>query len=137
MCSSIRKRGSICDNDNVTVDGTLGGGVKGTPRFMAPEIVRDEASPSRKTDLFSLSVLLFYMFLVHHPLEGKKEATTHCLDLAAMNKLYGSSPCFIFDLGDNSNAPVAGYQDNTLIFWPIYPAVFPKLLYQSIHRRSE
>ena len=114
----------ICDNDNVTVDGQRGGGVKGTPRFMAPEIVRDEASPSRKTDLFSLSVLLFYMFMVHHPLEGKKEATTHCLDLAAMNKLYGSSPLFIFDPKDNSNSPVAGYQDNALIFWPIYPQFF-------------
>lgn len=114
----------ICDNDNVVVDGRAGGGVKGTPRFMAPEIVRNEALPSSKTDLFSLSVLLFYMFMVHHPLEGKKEASIHCLGLAAMNKLYGEEPIFVFDPKDRSNAPVPGYQDNALVFWPIYPEFF-------------
>ena len=47
----------ICDNDNVDVDGTPGA-VDGTPRFMAPEIVRGQASPSTQTDLFSLAILL-------------------------------------------------------------------------------
>ncbi|OQY51861.1 MAG: serine/threonine protein kinase, partial [Desulfobacteraceae bacterium 4572_88] len=51
----------ICDNDNVTVDGEATGGILGTPRFMAPEVVRGEARPSIQTDLFSLAVLLFYM----------------------------------------------------------------------------
>lgn len=111
----------ICDNDNVTPDGEFKGGILGTPRFMAPEIVRGEASPSTKTDLFSLSVLLFYMFMVSHPLEGQKEANIRCLDLHAMNKLYGSEPLFIFDPNDNSNAPVEGYHDNALEYWPIYP----------------
>jgi serine/threonine protein kinase len=36
----------ICDNDNVTVDGSATSGVLGTPRFMAPEVVRGEAMPS-------------------------------------------------------------------------------------------
>ncbi|HEX8189933.1 MAG TPA: hypothetical protein VF586_16370, partial [Pyrinomonadaceae bacterium] len=51
----------IADNDNVSVDGAGVLGVLGTPRFMAPEVVRGEAVPSTQTDLFSLSVLLFYM----------------------------------------------------------------------------
>lgn len=67
-------RVAICDNDNVSVDGAGTSGVLGTPRFMAPEIVRGEAEPSTQTDLFSLSVLLFHIFMVHHPLEGKREA---------------------------------------------------------------
>ena len=46
----------ICDNDNVAVDKQEQSGVLGTPRFMAPEIVRGEAKPSTQTDLFSLSV---------------------------------------------------------------------------------
>ncbi len=58
----------VCDNDNVTVNGTSGGGVLGTSRFMAPEIVRREAFPSAQTDRFSLAVLLFYIFMFHHPL---------------------------------------------------------------------
>lgn len=111
----------ICDNDNVAIDGKAEGGVLGTPRFMAPEVVRGEALPSTQTDLFSLSVLLFYMFMVHHPLEGKRESAIKCLDLPAMNKLYGTDPLFIFDLHDNSNQPLPGYHDNVIAFWPIYP----------------
>jgi len=69
----------ICDNDNVAVDGAATLGVLGTPRFMAPEVVRGEARPSTQTDLFSLSVLIFYMLMVHHPLEGKRETEIKCL----------------------------------------------------------
>jgi serine/threonine protein kinase len=111
----------ICDNDNVAVTGTAGGGVLGTPRFMAPEIVRGEARPSTDTDLFSLAVLLFYMFALNHPLEGQKEAEIRCFDLPAMNKLYGFEPRFIFDPDDDANRPVPGYHDNALLFWPLYP----------------
>ncbi len=111
----------ICDNDNVAVDGQTVGGILGTPRFMAPEIVRGEAGPSTQTDLFSLAVLLFYMLTVHHPLEGKRESEIKCFDLPAMNKLYGTQPLFIFDPADNSNRPVPGYHDNALLYWAIYP----------------
>lgn len=117
----------ICDNDNVAVDGQEVGGVNGTPRFMAPEIVRGEAAPSTQTDLFSLSVLLFYMFMVHHPLEGKKELSIHCLDLPAMKRLYGTEPVFVFDPADDSNQPVRGHHDNALAFWPIYPQFLREL----------
>ena len=111
----------ICDNDNVCVDGEGVIGVLGTPRFMAPEIVRGDARPSTQTDLFSLAVLLFYMLMVSHPLEGEKEASIRCFDLPAMNKIYGSEPIFIFDPKDKSNRPVSGIHDNALAYWPIYP----------------
>ncbi|MEN8215885.1 MAG: protein kinase [Pseudomonadota bacterium] len=111
----------ICDNDNVTVDGKASGGVLGTPRFMAPEIVRGVATPSTQSDLFSLAVLLFYILIIHHPLEGKNESKIKCFDLPAMNKLYGTEPVFIFDPNDKSNRPVQGYHDNAIIYWPIYP----------------
>ncbi|HEX8288126.1 MAG TPA: hypothetical protein VF556_09025 [Pyrinomonadaceae bacterium] len=111
----------IADNDNVSVDGAPVLGVLGTPRFMAPEVVRGEALPSTNTDLFSLSVLIFYMLMVAHPLEGKKEAEIKALDLPAMTKLYGKEPIFIFDPNDDSNRPVPGIHDNALAFWRIYP----------------
>jgi DNA-binding helix-hairpin-helix protein with protein kinase domain len=117
----------ICDNDNVTVDSHARGGVYGTPRFMAPEIVRGDAVPSSQTDLFSLSVLLFYMFMMHHPLEGKKELAIKCLDLPAMRKLYGTEPVFIFDPADDSNAPDPAQQKNALVFWAIYPKFLREL----------
>ena len=111
----------ICDNDNVAVDGEGEALVLGTPRFMAPEIVRGEALPSSQTDLFSLAVLLFYMLMVHHPLEGQRELEIRCLDLPAMNKLYGTDPLFIFDPHDASNRPVSGVHDNAPAFWSLYP----------------
>jgi len=111
----------ICDNDNVAVDAVGPAFVLGTPRFMAPEIVRGEAYPSMQTDLFSLAVLLFYMLMVHHPLEGKRELDIKCLDLPAMNKLYGTEPLFIYDPQDDSNRPVPKVHDNAIEFWGLYP----------------
>jgi eukaryotic-like serine/threonine-protein kinase len=111
----------ICDNDNVGIDNETRTGVLGTPRFMAPEIVRGEAKPSTKTDLFSLAVLLFYIFMVHHPLEGKRESEIRCFDLPAMTQLYGSNAVFIFDPHNDSNRPIPGYQQNAIDYWEIYP----------------
>ena len=111
----------ICDNDNVSASGDDNSAVYGTPRFMAPEIVIGKAVPSRNTDLYSLSVLLFYMFMLHHPLEGKREADIKCMDIFAMTMLFGKNPLFIFDPNDDSNRPIKGYQDNAIIYWNVYP----------------
>ncbi len=111
----------ICDNDNVSVDDGRGGAIRGTPRFMAPEIVRGEVGPDTQTDLFSLAVLLFYMLINHHPLEGAKETQISIFDPQAMTYLYGTSPQFIFDPDDESNRPLPGYHDNALALWDLYP----------------
>ena len=42
----------ICANDNVAVEGRQHHNVFGTPRFMAPEVVRKESLPSIDTDYF-------------------------------------------------------------------------------------
>ncbi len=111
----------ICDNDNVGVESETPTGVLGTPRFMAPEIVRGEAKPGADSDLFSLAVLLFYMLYLHHPLEGAKEEAIKCFDLPAMNKLYGTDPLYIFHPTDTSNRPVDGLHDNATTYHKIYP----------------
>ncbi|PWL70020.1 MAG: serine/threonine protein kinase [Bacillota bacterium] len=121
----------ICDNDNVSANGIDNSSVYGTPRFMAPEIVVGKAKPSRNTDLFSLAVLLFYMFMMGHPLEGKLEADIKCMDIHAMNKLYGTNPVFVFDPVNKANRPVKGYQDNVLIYWDLYPQQIKDLFTQS------
>lgn len=112
---------SICDNDNVAVDGEGMSGVLGTPRFMAPEVVRKETRPNINTDLYSLGVILFYIFMVHHPLEGRRETEINCLDLGAMQKLYGTEALFIFDPKDEANRPIPGLHDNAILFWNFYP----------------
>ena len=109
----------ICDNDNVVVDGDETS-VLGTMRFMAPEIVRGEGRPCADTDRWSLAVLLFYMFMVHHPLEGARELNIRCLDLPAMERLYGHAPRFIFDPDDVSNRPDPKRQQSVILYWGIY-----------------
>jgi len=118
----------ICDNDNVAVNKLTKSGVLGTPKFMAPEIVRGEADPSTQTDLYSLAVLMFYMLMVHHPLDGKKALSIKCMDLPAMEKLYGKEPLFIFDPFDRSNEPDIVEQLNAIDYWKMYPQ-FLKLLF--------
>lgn len=127
----------ICDNDNVGYDDNNSCGVLGTPSFMAPEIVRGEAKPSVATDLYSLAILLFYMLMISHPLDGKREASIRCMDLPARNKLYGTEPIFIFDPKDDSNRPVKGFHDNALVYWELYPKslknLFTKAFTLGIH----
>jgi eukaryotic-like serine/threonine-protein kinase len=117
----------ICDNDNVDEDGKPGA-IGGTPAFMAPEIVQGKELPSTQTDLFSLAVLLFYIFHIHHPLQGKKMMHIHSWDLLARRKILGDEAIFIFDPHNNANEALprsvdstgeAG--DNALNYWPIYP----------------
>ncbi len=125
----------ICDNDNVRVDGQPAS-IAGTPKFMAPEVIRDLMArqiphPNRRTDLFSLSVLLFYMFMMHHPFEGRREAEIACLDADAQNGLYGTDPVFIFSPDDESNRPDANIHPNAVTFWPIYPQFLRDLFVRS------
>lgn len=117
----------ICDNDNVVVDGSETG-IRGTPDFMAPEIVRGEKTPCIATDRFSLAVLLFYLLHIAHPLFGKRVTQIHALDLPARRELCGENPVFIFDPEDRSNEALPKEQDplgesgaNACLFWPIYP----------------
>ena len=119
---------AIIDNDNVGLDG---GDVFvwGTLRFMAPEVVRREAAPSSLTDLHSLAVFLFYLFMHGHPLEGVKTDESYSwadsshrseTDLALRH--FGTEPVFIFDPDDHSNPPRPG--DPVSVWWRLYPRFF-------------
>lgn len=121
----------ICDNDNVGIDNIPSPGVVGTPRFMAPEIVRAEASPNANSDRFSLATLLFYMLFISHPLEGENEANIRCFDQPAMDQIYGKNPIFIFDPNNTTNRPVEGYHDNAITYWKIYPDFLQDIFIQA------
>ena len=119
---------AIIDNDNVGLDsGEVF--VWGTLRFMAPEVVRREAAPSSLTDLHSLAVFLFYLFMHGHPLEGVRTDESYSwadkdhhseTDLALRH--FGTEPVFIFDPVDHSNPPRPG--DPVAIWWRLYPKFF-------------
>lgn len=117
----------ICDNDNVGVDGASPSAVLGTRKFMAPEIVRREASPSTATDLYSLSVLLFYLLMVGHPLVGRREMEFDTWDDHAESELFGTDPVFVFDPSDATNAPVPEWHDSVITNWNMYPGFIRQL----------
>lgn len=112
----------VCDNDNVGIDGKEPARVLGTSRFMAPEVVSGQAQPSTSTDLFSLAVLIFYLLMFHHPLQGRRELAFDCFDRDAERALFGTDPLFIFDPVDDSNAPDPVIHGAVLQYWPLYPA---------------
>lgn len=93
----------ICDNDNVGVNRQSRCQVWGTLEYMAPELVRGAALPSTETDLHSLAVLLFNLWIWHHPLHGLLEYQFHSWDLTAKVHVYGKSPVFVFDPTDKRN----------------------------------
>lgn len=111
----------ICDNDNAGIDGVSQALVRGTPKFMAPEIVRGEADPSKRTDQYSLAVLLFYLLFVGHPLEGAR-TENELADRAAHFRFYGYEPRFCFDPADDSNQPVPELHDHVVTLWRNAPA---------------
>lgn len=106
----------VCDNDNVDVDG-IPASVYGTRKFMAPEIVRREAMPSTRTDLFSLAVLMFYVLHSWHPLDGKREHDISVMDSTAESQIYGTEPLFLFDPDNRANGPVPGFHDPIELRW--------------------
>jgi hypothetical protein len=90
---------------------------------MAPEVGRRIAEPSAMTDRFSLAVLLFFIFMLGHPLKGRLETELpyDSSDPDGSRRLCADRPLFVYDPLDLSNRPVPGLHDVILNFWPIYP----------------
>ena len=77
--------------------------------------------PSTDTDLYSLSVLLFYLLMVGHPLVGRRELEFDTWDDTAESVLFGRAPRFVFDPTDTSNEPVPEMHGSVLVNWELYP----------------
>jgi len=122
----------ICDNDNVDVDCSEFGGVRGTAGFMAPEVLLGHRRPSSRSDLFSLAVLLFRLLTRHDPYLGRLELAIRCLDEPARRRLYGEDPVFIFAADDARNRPDPAAHPAPLATWPIYPPGLKALFEQTL-----
>ena len=109
----------ICDNDNVAPYG-VNLGVKGMPRYMAPEVVINQTRPNTHTDRFSLAVILFRLFYLDHPLEGQYTINFPLTD-AIGAQLYGVDPLFIYDPNNDRNRPDPDAHPNVIRRWNMFP----------------
>ena len=126
---------AIIDNDNVGPTGGEGV-VRGTPQFMAPEVIREEMLPSTETDLYSLAIFLFYLFCYGHPLEGVAveasyswEEGRRLSEQELMMKHFGREPVFVFDPENAKNRPMP--DSSVANWWGIYPGFFRNLFIRS------
>ena len=123
----------IIDNDNITKNlGSIG--MKGTPSYMAPELVlAKRRDPTRITDLHSIATLFFQMLCVEHPLHGKKEYNISYKesDEQITRELYApENATFIFkdssDL-DRYIEPSEESHQSAKSLWLMYPAFIREL----------
>jgi serine/threonine protein kinase len=110
----------ICDCDNVIPEGEHSP-IAGKMRYMAPEIVMGESLPSKRTDYFSLSVILFLLLYGNHPLEGAKALNYPCYTTAVEKEVYGKTAIFVCDPTNDNNRPVKNIHTNVLNWWRFYP----------------
>lgn len=93
----------VCDNDNVVVNrGDVQ--VAGVHEFMAPEVALGHSTPSSETDIYSLAVLFYYLWMWEHPMEGKRTLEVYSWDIPAKVKFFASEAVFHFHPSDLSNA---------------------------------
>lgn len=123
----------ICDNDNVAPDDTETG-IIGKPRYMAPEIVLRKNKPNSLSDRFSMSIILYTLFCLNHPLEGKKNLKPASTDM--MEKLYGSEPLFMMDPDDDSNGPHPVVNKNSLAVWPCLPDYMKEIFMKAFSQKA-
>jgi serine/threonine protein kinase len=109
----------ICDNDNVAPYGE-NLGIAGKCRYMAPEVVMGQKLPDVQTDKYSLSVILFMLTYMNHPLEGKGTMPP-CMTEELERRYYAEHPVFVYDKTDDSNRPVRGVHVNVINRFDIFP----------------
>ena len=125
----------IADNDNVVPNSTQAG-IVGKPRYMAPEIVTGQKeTPDTQSDLFSMAVILFILFFLNHPLEGKRSLTP-AMTPAHQEFLYGTDPLFIMDPDNKENAPDPVIHSNVLTIWPCLPSYMQDLFCRAFSQKA-
>jgi hypothetical protein len=72
------RRGKACiiDVDSLVVPGLNPPSVLGTPGYIAPEVLGNDAKPSMRTDEHALAILIYETLLLRHPLRGPKSWST-------------------------------------------------------------
>lgn len=129
----------VCDNDNVVINNSEAA-VSGVAEFMAPEVALGKERPNAQTDLYSLAVMLYQLWMWEHPMEGAQTAQVRCWDQPAKLKRYAQEPLFSHHPTDTRNAasgdPMLAY---SLRRWneicpPALKALFTRVFTEGVHQ---
>lgn len=124
----------ICDNDNVAPENTYVI-VNGKPTYMAPEIVMGTSKPNTLTDRYSMALILYMLFCVNHPLEGKRYWTPG-LTPELTKRLFGSDALFMMDPNDKSNGPHPVINKASIIMWENLPDYMREIFERAFSQRA-
>lgn len=124
----------VADNDNISAEGT-DAGIRGKVRYMAPEVAEGTV-PDRRSDALSLAIILYRIFCVDHPFEGKATPDSGVLTPAGELARYGAEAVFCHDADDRSNAASADSQPNSLHFWPLLPDILREAFRKALSREA-
>ncbi|MBF0202303.1 MAG: protein kinase [Desulfamplus sp.] len=132
----------ICDNDNVVVN-NADVAILGVLEFMAPEVALNESLPNAQSDLYSIAILLYQLWMWEHPMDGKitfEKAV--CWDIPSKLKRFAREPLFVHHPTDNSNsAQGIPMLELSLKRWGICPPVlkqaFTKVFTEGIKNKEK
>ncbi len=118
----------LIDSDTISVAGSKCH-VIGMVDYMAPELVRckNATNPSIDTDRYSLAVILYRLFCIDHPMEGKAWEKYPLCTEKVEEHLYAIKPVFHFDPDNDENRPSECYAPNAEIRWRMLPVELRKL----------
>ncbi|HIR12942.1 MAG TPA: serine/threonine protein kinase [Candidatus Choladousia intestinavium] len=118
-----------CDNISVDNDPCTVNGMRG---YMAPEIVRSNFSvtPNIQTDQFSLAIILFRLFYMDHPMEGKLWEKFPMITEQVEDELYCRHPLYNMNSQDDRNRPTENYAPNV----KKRMALLPKILMEGFEQ---
>lgn len=123
----------IADNDNVAPQ-DVKNGIRGKPRYMAPEVVTGEL-PDVYSDRYSMSLILYMLLCLNHPLEGSRYLTAGLTE-AKKKKIYGTEPIFMMDPGAGTNAPHPQVHKNSISVWKFLPDYMRKLFLRAFSQTA-
>lgn len=124
----------ICDNDNVAPEG-MQTGILGKPRYVAPEIVLGKGKPNSLSDRFSMSLILYMLLCMNHPLEGRRYLIPAMTE-EVKQKLYGSEPLFMMDSDDDRNGPHPQVHRNSIMMWKCLPDYMRKVFLTAFSQKA-
>ena len=114
----------MVDCDNISADNAPCT-VNGTRGYMAPEIVRSgfRQTPTIQTDMFSLAIVLFRLFYMDHPMEGRGWQKYPLITDAVEDELYSIHPVYNMSTKTDVNRPDDVWAPNVMARMALLPTI--------------